>query len=117
MLALNLSVLMRSKQMTIESLSDSSGIPAETIRNILYKRTANPGVLTVIPLASALGVTVEDLCGESLDENYLTLLENYDKCSDGDRVRLTRLSILMAEKNRLFKTDSETVQVSYCMPS
>lgn len=60
-LAHTLDRLMKEQGLTPRQLSDLSGIPLPTIRNLQYGKTKNPRSETCSALAAALSVTVEEL--------------------------------------------------------
>lgn len=49
---------------TIRQLADAADIPLTTIESILYGYSKNPGILTCMKIARALGVSVEELVNE-----------------------------------------------------
>ena len=53
--------IMKERGIPARLLSKQSGIPLPTIRNIQYGRTTNPRTETLISLAQALGVSLEEL--------------------------------------------------------
>lgn len=46
------------KGMTINKLATESGIAPSTIKNILYGKSMNPGIVTLKKLCDGLGVTL-----------------------------------------------------------
>mgnify|MGYP004675782549 FL=1 len=46
------------KGMTINKLATESGIAPSTIKNILYGKSLNPGIVTLKKLCDGLGVTL-----------------------------------------------------------
>lgn len=52
--------LCEEKRMTINKLSTESGIAPSTIKNILYGKSRNPGIVTLKILCDGLGVTLAD---------------------------------------------------------
>lgn len=60
-LAAKLNVLMQSKDLSPRRLSELSGVPLSTIRNIQYARSLNPRTKTLSSLANALGVPITEL--------------------------------------------------------
>ncbi len=46
------------KGMTINKLATESGIAPSTIKNILYGKSVNPGIVTLKKLCDGLGVTL-----------------------------------------------------------
>ncbi len=63
---MNLKKIRIEKEMTILQLSKISGVPVRTIENI--ERTDGGTVKNAIKLADALGVTLDELCRDSVEE-------------------------------------------------
>ena len=63
---MNLKKIRIEKEMTILQLSKISGVPVRTIENI--ERTDGGTVKSAIKLADALGVTLDELCRDSVEE-------------------------------------------------
>ncbi len=57
---LSLGHFMKERNLSPRQLSEISGVPLPTIRNLQYGKTKNPRSETCSALAAALGVTVED---------------------------------------------------------
>lgn len=54
---------LQSQQITIPDLSNLTGIPKDTINNIIYHRTKNPGYEVVAQMVFALGGSVDEIAG------------------------------------------------------
>ena len=52
--------LCEEKRMTINKLATESGIAPSTIKNILYGKSQNPGIVTLKMLCDGLGITLVD---------------------------------------------------------
>lgn len=52
--------LLYEKRMSIHRLSLESSVPPSTIKNILYGKSKNPGIVTLKMLCEGLGVTVAE---------------------------------------------------------
>lgn len=50
--------LCKQKKMTINRLATESGIPRSSLKNILYGKSTNPGIVTIKVLCDGLGVTL-----------------------------------------------------------
>ena len=50
--------LCNSKKMSIHKLSIESGIAPSTIKNILYGKSKNPGIVTIKILCDGLGISL-----------------------------------------------------------
>ena len=48
------------KQMSIYKLAIESAVPASTIKNILYGKSKNPGIVTIKMLCDGLGISLYD---------------------------------------------------------
>lgn len=52
--------LCEEKRMTINKLAAESGVAPSTIKNILYGKSQNPGIVTIKMLCDGLGITLVD---------------------------------------------------------
>lgn len=52
--------LCNEHNMSIHKLSIESAVPASTIKNILYGKSKNPGVVTLKMLCDGLGISVTE---------------------------------------------------------
>lgn len=80
-------------QMTVNDLEKKSGVPEDTINNIVYARTADPRVETLAKIAMALDTTldyivfgtpptaqiVEEHSRSEIDDRILNLKEHHEK--------------------------------------
>lgn len=48
------------KHMTINKLATVSAVPPSTIKNILYGKSHNPGIVTLKMLCDGFGITISD---------------------------------------------------------
>lgn len=46
------------KKLTINKLANLSAVPPSTVKNILYGRSQNPGIVTLKTLCDGLGMTL-----------------------------------------------------------
>ena len=53
-------VLCDEKRITINKLATQSGVSPSTIKNVLYGKSENPGVVTIKMLCDGLGITLGD---------------------------------------------------------
>ncbi len=53
-------VLCEQKQMSIHKLAIESAVPPSTIKNILYGKSKNPGIVTIKMLCDGLGISLVD---------------------------------------------------------
>ncbi len=100
--------LMIEQDMSLQKLSDTSGVPFETLRNIYYRKVKDPKLSTAFQLARALGVTVEYLLGENnytgRDQEEEEILQNYRECGNHGRavIRIvSRFESKAAKKERM----------------
>ena len=52
--------LLEVKKLSIHKLSLESGVSPSTIKNILYGKSINPGVVTIKMLCDGFGITLKD---------------------------------------------------------
>lgn len=53
-------VLLEEKHMSIHKLAIESGVAPSTIKNILYGKSQNPGVVTIKMLCDGLNISLTD---------------------------------------------------------
>lgn len=53
-------VLCGKKEMSIHKLAMESAVAPSTIKNILYGKSVNPGIVTIKMLCDGLGITLAD---------------------------------------------------------
>lgn len=58
--------LMYEKHLSIHKLAMLSGVPASTIKNILYGKSRNPGVATLAMLCSGMEITITDFFNDEI---------------------------------------------------
>lgn len=63
-------ILCGEKRMSIHKLSIESAVAPSTIKNILYGKSINPGVVTIKMLCDGLGISLADFFNT---EEFLTL--------------------------------------------
>ena len=51
-------VLCEEKRMSIHKLATESAVPPSTIKNILYGKSQNPGVVTIKMLCDGFGISI-----------------------------------------------------------
>lgn len=52
--------LLGDKKLSIHKLSLESGVSPSTIKNILYGKSVNPGIVTIKILCDGLGITLKE---------------------------------------------------------
>ena len=58
--------LCEEKKMAIYKLSVLSGVAPSTIKNILYGKSRNPGIVTLKMICDGFGITLEDFFDSDL---------------------------------------------------
>lgn len=53
-------ILCEEKRMSIHKLAMESAVPPSTIKNILYGKSVNPGIVTIKMLCDGLGIGLID---------------------------------------------------------
>ena len=72
---------MCSNNLTLQELSDISGVPIETVRNIYYGKVTDPKASTVLAISKALNVTVNYLMGyPTYNPDEIFIIRHYRKC-------------------------------------
>ena len=61
--------LCEEKRITINKLATESGVAASTIKNILYGKSHNPGIVTLKMLCDGLGITLTEFFNTEQFEN------------------------------------------------
>ena len=89
MILAKLAEIMEAKGWTNQKLADESGVPLSSITRIRNGQTDNPSIQHVIDLATALGVSVEELTGikqveqkYSPDDNLIQLYKDMIRTKD-----------------------------------
>ncbi len=60
--------LCEEKRITISKLASESGVAPSTVKNILYGKSKNPGIVTLKMLCDGLGITlVEFFCTDEFN--------------------------------------------------
>ena len=52
--------LLEERKMSIHKLATESGVPPSTIKNILYGKSKNPGIVTLKILCDGLGISLNE---------------------------------------------------------
>ena len=64
--------LLEIKKLSIHKLSTESGVSPSTIKNILYGKSVNPGIVTIKMLCDGLQITL----AEFFDDKYFAGIED-----------------------------------------
>ena len=71
------------RNLSIQQLSEMSGIPLETMRNLYYGRVEDPKVSTMLRLSKALDLSVNYLMGDIIfSDDERKLVHLYRKCGN-----------------------------------
>lgn len=113
----NLRARMNSSQITIQALSDLSGVPVGTINNIFSGRVSKPPFDNIYALAKALDTSINEIMGDNL-----TQIVANDKIIDGYenrlRERMEMYESRLTEQHQLHETRvaelSEAYNVRLC---
>ena len=62
-------LLCEEKRMTINRLSYESAVPPTTVKNILYGKSKNPGVVTLKKLCDGLGISITEFFDTEIFKN------------------------------------------------
>ena len=60
--------LCEERQISMNHLAKMSGVPASTVKNIIYGNSVNTGIVTLNKLCQALGITLAEFFTESESE-------------------------------------------------
>ena len=55
--------LLKEKKMSIHRLATESAVAPSTIKNILYGKSVNPGIVTIKMLCDGFGITLTEFFG------------------------------------------------------
>lgn len=102
--------------MSKEELAQRSGLPIETIRNIVYDRVSDPKVSTVLPISKVFNISVNCLMGEcqhTPDERVL--LQYYRGCGHHGKtlVRISAKYECLTAKEEREAVGSHTIPCLY----
>lgn len=100
----NLRHIMEKQQLSINALERKSGVKPGSVQNILYGRSKNPGIETLLALAKALNISLNTLVYSSEDDVDFSLPWNADLYTEAVitvRNELHRLSFFLKRKEFL----------------
>lgn len=81
MLSERLRELLNEKKLSLAAFAEMSSLPLETVRNVYYGKTADPKISTVLQMANALGMSVNQLMGqEEPQQEEKTIVNYYRQC-------------------------------------
>ena len=63
---MNLKQIKNDRGLTLQQIADMARLPKRTVEQTIYRDTCS--VKTAIKLADALGVTLDELCRDRIDE-------------------------------------------------
>lgn len=87
----------KAKKMTLQEISDLSGIPKRTVDGIFSGKTKNPRIDTMQAIERALGIEEEKSPPSNLTEGENALIELYRTASEEQKamfLQLLRLTLL-----------------------
>lgn len=61
--------LCEEKHLTIHKLATDSAVPPSTVKNILYGKSTNPGIVTIKKLCDGLGITLIEFFDDPIFQN------------------------------------------------
>ena len=61
--------LCEERRMSINKLSNESGVAPSTVKNILYGKSQNPGIVTIKILCDGLGISLTDFFDTEIFKN------------------------------------------------
>lgn len=102
MLSKRLKEILNDKKITLELFSQMSNVPMETLRNLYYGRTSNPNIKTVMAMAEALDMTINDFLGveNSINKDEKILLNYFRKCGKHGKNVILKMVKIEAESYR-----------------
>ncbi len=66
---LRIMMLCEEKKMSIHKLAIESGVAPSTIKNILYGKSKNPGIVTLKMLCDGIGISLPDFFATDIFSN------------------------------------------------
>lgn len=75
--------LLLTKDWSVAEFAEMADLPIETVKNIYYGRSEDPKISTVVKMAGALGISLNDLM--SIDEHNdveKEIIANYRMCGE-----------------------------------
>ncbi len=69
--------LLEEKDLTIYRLATESAVPPSTIKNILYGKSQNPGIVTLKMLCDGMGISLTEFFGTDI---FLSLEQEIVNC-------------------------------------
>ena len=108
MICTRLRELKESKNLTNQALSNLSNVPIGTVNRIMSHQTDNPGIDTVIALASALGTTVDGLLygkerATSSEKEIARVISTYEKIISEKDALLADKDIRIEDKDKALR--------------
>lgn len=80
MLGTRLREILGNMDISIGEFAEMCGLPLETVRNIYYGKTSDPKVSTVLQMANALNMSVNNLMGQYCNSPEERILNYYRAC-------------------------------------
>lgn len=99
-IAKNLKKVLADKNVTIVELSELSGVPADTIKNILYGRSEDPRVSTIVQICNALNIEYFELLdSNNTQEHDLLSLFREDSANGREMLMLLAKNHIVKKRN------------------
>ena len=68
-ISVRINYLCLKKNYTFNSLAYSAAIPPSTIKNIIYGKSKNPGIVTIAKICDGLNITLYDFFSDEIFKN------------------------------------------------
>lgn len=121
MISKSLRAILNDQNISLEILSQKSGLPLETIRNLFYHKAENPRLKTVAALSRALNVPIEALLPESLQipesNDEKLLLEHYRQCSSHGKHLIQCIASMEAKITLQSQLQNDTHTILHLIPT
>lgn len=103
-----INAIRKEKGITIEDLSERSGVPLSTLKKICAGITTNPNIETVKAIVRALGCRLDDLdepiekapAMQELSKEHLILIQHFDQASPQGKELILAFAEFAAAANR-----------------
>lgn len=108
----NMFLYLSQKEITIREISESSGVSFSTLNNFLYGKSDDMKLSTVVPIARALNVSVDELIGSgTIDEDLASILSPCRSLSPKDKYFIRWYADYLKESEKGFTEKEKTITV------
>ena len=108
----NMFLYLSQKEITIREISESSGVSFSTLNNVLYGKSDDMKLSTVVPIARALNVSVDELIGSgTIDEDLASILSPCRSLSPKDKYFIRWYADYLKESEKGFTEKEKTITV------